>query len=54
MKIFWELVKLLLFIVSIPFRILLWFFEVWVYGWDKVAERDLLEDAMRRVKDDDD
>ena len=50
----WEIFKIVLFILLIPLKILWWFFEIFVYGWDNVAKRDLMEDAMRRVKHDDD
>lgn len=50
----WELFKFVIWILLIPFRILWYFLEIFAYGWDKVAERDLLEDAMRKVKDEDD
>ena len=54
MRFLWEIFKFLVWILLIPFRVLWYFVEIFAYGWDKVAERDLLEDAMRRVKDEDD
>lgn len=50
----WSIFKIVLFILFIPFKILWWFLEVLIYGRENVIKRDLMEDAMRRVKHDDD
>ena len=46
----WTICKILF----IPFSVLWWLLEVLIYGRENVIKRDLMEDAMRRVKHDDD
>ena len=50
----WTVFMFVLFILTIPLRIVWWFFQAAIYGVDKVSERDLMEGAMHRVKHDDD
>ena len=43
----WELIKVVLYIVSIPFRIILWLSEVCLFGYKEVWKRDEMERIMR-------
>ena len=49
----WSIFKVVLFILFLPLKILWWLFEVLIYGRENIIKRDLMEDAMRRVKHDD-